>query len=84
MLSGLIFTSFPPRASPPFFNMNERLPRLALKGTDSFQSREEKFRLTFGMLHVSSILHPRRDLESCPDLPGPMGEGSVTATTLLK
>lgn len=39
----------PPRASPPCLNMNEGLPRLGLKHTGSFRSREEKFRLKFRM-----------------------------------
>lgn len=46
--SVLIFAAFPPRTSLPCFNMNERLPRLGLKPTDSFHSRE-KFRLKFRM-----------------------------------
>lgn len=48
MLSVFIFAAFPPRTSPPCFNMNERLPRLGLKPTGSFHSRE-KFRLKFRM-----------------------------------
>lgn len=60
--SVLIFAAFPPRTSPPCFNMNEWLPRLGLKPTGSFHSREKEVQAkiqdaSVAWLHMNVLLH---------------------------